>query len=53
MQWWFCLVHQAVEQGAGCPDQSRFGPFETQADAKSVLERMHKRDTDFESSDED
>lgn len=53
MQWWFCLVHQVVEQGAGCPDQSRLGPYETQASAESAVERMHKRDADFDSREED
>ena len=46
MKWWFCLIHQVVEEGAGCPDQSRLGPFENREQAQSVLARMHKRDED-------
>ncbi|MEI6405780.1 MAG: hypothetical protein WCO64_08430 [Actinomycetes bacterium] len=45
MQWWFCLIHQDVEQGAGCPDASRLGPYDDQAQAHSVLERMALRTT--------
>ena len=44
MQWWFCLIHQSVEQGAGCPDASRLGPYESSEQAQGVLDRMRQRD---------
>lgn len=51
MQWWFCLIHQAVEQGSGCPDASRLGPYEQESMAREVLMRMAKRNTDFDDED--
>ena len=44
MQWWFCLIHQSVELGAGCPDASRLGPYESSEQAQGVLDRMRQRD---------
>ena len=44
MQWWFCLIHQSVEEGTGCPDASRLGPYASQDEADSVLARMHAND---------
>ena len=49
MQWWFCLIHQLVEEGTGCPNASRLGPYDTHDEAATVLERIHAR----ESTDED
>jgi hypothetical protein len=43
MNWWFCLKHQIVEYGPGCPDESRLGPFATKEQAESVLDRMRTR----------
>ena len=48
MQWWFCLIHLAVESGPGCPDESRLGPFDTQEQAQTVLDRMKQRNEDFD-----
>ena len=50
MEWWFCLLHLRVEQGAGCPDESRLGPFDSLEKARTVLERMKAR---TESQDDD
>ena len=52
MQWWFCLIHQSVEQGPGCPDASRLGPFTHEQDAQEVLDRMHAR-TESQDSEEE
>ncbi|MEI7443138.1 MAG: hypothetical protein WCK30_06260 [Actinomycetes bacterium] len=43
MKWWFCLKHQNVEHGPGCPDESRLGPFASQELAEAVLDRMRAR----------
>lgn len=43
MQWWFCLIHKAVEQGAGCPNNSRLGPYENQEEAQGALGRIRAR----------
>ena len=28
-QWWFCLKHNEVEQGTGCANSERMGPYAT------------------------
>ncbi len=43
MQYWFCLTHQKVEVDAGCPNESRLGPYATIADASDALRRMSER----------
>jgi hypothetical protein len=43
MQWWFCLLHKAVEEAAACPNASRLGPYESQELAETAMERMSKR----------
>ena len=45
-------MHQKVEQGPGCPDESRLGPFPTQERAQAVLDRMHARTQAQDSEDE-
>jgi hypothetical protein len=52
MNWWFCLKHQNVEQGPGCPDESRLGPFDSQELAEAVLDRMRARTQAQDSEDE-
>jgi hypothetical protein len=48
--WYFCLTHQRTEQGPGCPDRERMGPYPTQRDAELALqtaaERNEKWDND-------
>lgn len=52
MQWWFCLLHQRVEEGVGCPDASRLGPYESQKLAQGVLDRMQARNEDQDEQDD-
>ncbi len=52
MQWWFCLIHKSVEQGAGCPDESRLGPYESKTMAEGVLERMKARQESTDKNDD-
>lgn len=42
-KWWFCLRHQRVEQGAGCPNADRMGPYETPQEAATALSRAAER----------
>ncbi|MBU6348068.1 MAG: hypothetical protein KGQ38_05600 [Actinomycetales bacterium] len=51
MKWWFCLLHQRVEQGPGCADQSRLGPYETRDAAEGALRRMQARNEALDSED--
>jgi hypothetical protein len=53
MQWWFCLIHQAVESGAGCPDESRLGPYESKYLADTAIQRMKSRNDDLDAKDDD
>lgn len=50
--WWFNLRTQQVEQGQGDPNSERLGPYETQAEAAGVLERMRKRNEELDAADE-
>lgn len=41
--WWWCLTHNRVEHGPGCPDQERLGPYDTEERAASALQRAAAR----------
>lgn len=53
MQWWFCLIHKAVEAGSGCPDQSRLGPYESEVLALGALARISARNQELDDQEED
>ena len=53
MQWWFCLIHQIVEAGPGCPNESRLGPYESQELADTAVRRMSARNDDLDAQDDD
>jgi len=38
--WWYCLTHQNVEQGPGCPGKDRLGPYATREEAEHALDRV-------------
>ena len=42
-QWWFCLKHKAVEQGPGCPNDERMGPYASSEEASGALQRAAER----------
>jgi hypothetical protein len=48
MQWWFCLLHKAVEEGSSCPNASRLGPYETRELAETAMDRINKRQEELE-----
>ncbi len=48
-EWWFCLRHQAVEQGSGCPNSDRMGPYATSAEAGTALSRAAERNERWDS----
>ena len=49
MQWWFCLIHKAVEENEGCANASRLGPYETREFAETAIERISKRQEELDS----
>ena len=51
MSWWWCLDHKAVEEGFGCGSTSRLGPYDSQQQAASAPERVHKRGAEQEAKD--
>ena len=52
-EWWFNLRTQQVEQGLGDPNSERLGPYATQEEAASVLQRMQDRNEAFDKDDDD
>jgi hypothetical protein len=56
-QWWYCLKHEAVEQGDGCGNTDRLGPYASSDEAarayQKVAERNEAWDNDPKWSDED
>jgi hypothetical protein len=43
MSWWWCLRHGAVEEGEGCPNKDRLGPYPSREQAESVITRTTER----------
>jgi hypothetical protein len=51
--WWYCLTHQTVEHGAGCPNKERLGPFATKDEAAHALDTVRRRNQEWDKADED
>ena len=43
MEYWWCLTHNRVEEGGGCPNMSRLGPYDSREKAETALERAKER----------
>lgn len=52
MSWWWCLTHNEVEQGAGCANINRLGPYDTREEAAGALERARARTEQQDAIDE-
>lgn len=52
-KWWYCLRHNTVEFGPGCPDRVRLGPFETEDQAAAALQRAAARNEEWEEREKD
>lgn len=58
-QWYYCLVHHAVEPAEGCKAIERLGPYPTREDAEHALQLAQQRneqwdnDPRFHDEDED
>jgi hypothetical protein len=50
-QWWYCVRHQTVEQGAGCPAKDRLGPYPTRQDAEHALDKVRERNQEWDKQD--
>ena len=47
-QFWFCLKHHTVEPREGCRNQDRLGPYSTEAEAASALDKVEERNDDWD-----
>ncbi|GAB2804992.1 hypothetical protein GCM10027176_07420 [Actinoallomurus bryophytorum] len=52
-KWFYCLKHKRVEQGPGCPDRDRMGPYDSENEATNALQRAKERNEDWESKNDD
>lgn len=52
MDWWWCLEHKRVEQGAGCANMSRLGPYASEQEAAGAPERAKARTAANDAADE-
>lgn len=52
MSFWWCLTHGRVEEGPGCPNMERMGPYETADLAAGALDRARARTAAEDARDE-
>ncbi len=52
MDFWWCLTHARVEEGPGCPNKERLGPYETRERAETAIERTRARTAAEDARDE-
>jgi hypothetical protein len=50
--WWYCLRHNEVEHGAGCPGKDRLGPYATKEEAENALELVKERNQEWDEADD-
>jgi hypothetical protein len=43
MDFWWCLKHGSVEEGPGCANNERMGPYTSHEQAAGALQRAHER----------
>ncbi|WP_046471989.1 hypothetical protein [Allosalinactinospora lopnorensis] len=52
LQWWYCLRHNRAEQGPGCPNKYRLGPYPDEASAMNALRTVAERNEAWDEQDE-
>ncbi|AYY13746.1 hypothetical protein EF847_14645 [Actinobacteria bacterium YIM 96077] len=50
--WFWCLEHGQVEEGRGCPNDRRLGPYDTYEEAADAITRTRERTEQMERADE-
>ncbi|WP_067605972.1 hypothetical protein [Nocardiopsis listeri] len=50
--WWFCLRHNEVEHGKGCPNSERLGPYPDRETASRALSIAAERNEAWEEQEE-
>ena len=43
MEFWWCLTHARVEEGPGCPNMERMGPYASREQAEGAIARAKAR----------
>ena len=43
MKWWWCLEHARDEEGRGCVNMNRMGPYDSAEQAAGALDRARER----------
>ena len=43
MEFWWCLTHARVEEGPGCPNMERMGPYASREQAETAIDRAKAR----------
>lgn len=47
--WYYCLRHERVERGPGCPDKERLGPYPSEDEATQALQIVAERNEAWDS----
>ncbi len=50
--YYWCVRHSCVEQGPGCENAMRLGPYTTEAEAAAAPERTAARTEEWDAEDE-
>jgi hypothetical protein len=53
MTYWWCLTHAAVEEGDGCPNKQRLGPYASREQAASAPDRTRARTAENDARDQE
>lgn len=51
-QWWWCLRHERVEHGEGCPHSERLGPYPTEEAARNWKKKAEENTEAWDDEDE-
>lgn len=52
MSYWWCMTHARVEEGPGCANRERLGPYDTREQAAAAPDRVRARTADQDARDE-
>ncbi len=52
-KYWYCLLHGRVEEGPGCPNSDRLGPYDTKLEAELALEKVRERNEAWDQGDKE
>jgi hypothetical protein len=47
-EWFYCLKHQAAEEGPQCASRDRFGPYATKAEAEHAMQIAQERNREWD-----